>query len=331
MASEQGKTPRKLSGLDKAVIVMLNLERPVLAKVFKRLSAGEVAHIFRHFETEFSERQFTQNHFMAVAREFLKLARRDSSNHLKEAIALAFGDHAFDQIVRWDSWRAIADRIKPGALASLLANERPQTVAIVLGQLPARYAADVVAELPKELAAKAIERLAYAEGVSGATLDAIFQAIEDNLGGQVQVGATGKGEGVQRAAGVLNQLDSEKANEIVAAIRQADPDCAAAIEQEMFHFEDLLRLDNRSLQLVLGSCEPARLAVALKGLSPDKTATVFGALSEQAAQVVKEEMEAIGPVPLREVQAARRELINYALQLEREGKVYVRVRDQLVT
>ncbi len=122
---------------------------------------------------------------------------------------------------------------------------------------------------------------------------------------------------------MLNQLDSDSASAIVTHIRNRDEKRASAIEDEMFHFADLLTLDNRSLQTVLSEVRPERIALALKGITDDEKTLVFAALPEQVRVVVDSEMSESGRVPAREVKAARRELTEMAINLDRQGKIHI--------
>jgi len=205
----------------------------------------------------------------------------------------------------------------------VLRDERPEAVAMALSQLPPRFAADVLARLPEGLRAEAVDNLAYAESAPRSALDAILRAVEESFSGRAG-SEDGNGKaGAKRAAAMLNQLDSDSATAIVSHIRDRDAKRASAIEEEMFHFADLLTLDNRSLQAVLGEMRPERIALALKGITDDEKTLVFAALPEQVKVVVDSEMSESGRVPAREVKAARRELTEMAINLDRQGKIHI--------
>jgi len=318
-------------GLNKAALLMLSLDREVLANVLKHLSSDEVTVVTQHYDRQMAGGQPSQEQLLATCREFLDQQHgQNSSGHIKDALTMAFGTKAAGDMFRDDHWRAIAERVEPESLATFLQGERPQTVAVVLSQLPSRYAADVLSRLPEELRAESVDRFCRSERVARQTLDALLRAIEENFANRTATDTRDQGNGVQRAAAVLNQLESDIATKIVDRIRAADPDRAGAIEQEMFHFNDLLRIDAKALQLVLSEVNPERLAMALKGIPEELRAGIFAALPDTVCKIVREEIETIGRVPVSEVQSARQELTNLALQLDREGKIHIRSGQEMI-
>ena len=318
-------------GLDKAALLMLSLDRSVLANVLKHLSPDEVTVVTQHYDRQMAGGQPSQEQLLATCREFLDQQHgQTSSGHIKDALTMAFGTQKAGDMFRDDHWRAIAERVEPESLATFLQGERPQTVAVVLSQLPSRYAADVLSRLPEELRAESVDRFCRSERVASQTLDALLRAIEENFANRTATDTRDQGSGVQRAAAVLNQLESDIATKIVDRIRAADPDRAGAIEQEMFHFNDLLRIDAKALQLVLSEVKPERLALALKGIPEELRAGIFAALPDTVSKIVREEIETIGRVPVSEVQSARQELTNLALQLDREGKIHIRSGQEMI-
>jgi len=318
-------------GLNKAALLMLSLDREVLANVLKHLNSDEVTLVTQHYERQMAGGQPSQEQLLATCQEFLDQQHGHSSaGHFKDALTMAFGTKAAGEIFRDDQWRAIAERVEAEGLAAFLQGERPQTVAVVLSQLPSRYGAEVLSRLPEELRAESVDRLCRSERVSSQALDALLRAIQDNFANRTAADTRDQGNGVQRAAAVLNQLDSDIATKIVDRIRAADPERAGAIEQEMFHFNDLLRIDAKALQLVLSEVKPERLALALKGIPEELRSGIFAALPDTVSAIVKEEIEAVGRVPLRDVQSARQKLTNLALQLDREGKIHIRSGQEMI-
>ncbi|MGH7839574.1 MAG: hypothetical protein ACREQC_17365, partial [Candidatus Binataceae bacterium] len=170
-----------------------------------------------------------------------------AGGHFKEALVLAVGEEGASQIMRQDPWRALAKRVTPATLAALLKDERPETIGIVLGKLPAVYSSDLLALLPEQARAQSIERLTRSGAVAAAAAaDALAAALEESL-------SNGPGDSdqqaeVRAAAAMLNRLDTEAALAIVEQLRATEPACAAALEREMFHFEDLLKLEGRVLE-----------------------------------------------------------------------------------
>jgi flagellar motor switch protein FliG len=310
--------------LNKAALLMIALEKPVLAQVLKHLNSSELTRLKQVYEQQTAGGRPAEDKLTAVGKEFLESSAQETSDHFKEALVLALGPQNAERITRQDYWDTMPKRVKAEALAGLLKGERPEAVAIVLSQLPPAFGCDVLSNLPDDLRAAAIDRLARSERIPSSALDAILGAIEENFKDRPPAEESERNSGVKQAVALLNQLDSDAAKVIVERIRAADSTRAGAIEQEMFHFGNLLKLENRTLQRVLSEVKPDRLALALKGITEQEREPIFSALPDQVKQVVTQEMEESGKVPLREVKQAQAELTNLALQMDREGKIRLR-------
>ena len=326
MEAEQPKD----DGLNRAVLWMMSLEKPVLARVLRHLSSKDLPRLVQAQAVIAKSGAPSNAELMAVGKAFLSSNASGSPNKFKDALAIAFGEDGADRIMRQDQWRTIADRVKPEKFAAVLRGERAEAVAITLSQLPPRFAADVLAQLPEEQRIAAVENLSRAESTPRAGLDAILRAVEQSVNSSSLAEDLDRKAAAKRAAAVLNQLDAENASAIVEHLRASDPEGAALIEGEMFQFRDLLKLDNRALQAVLAEVRPERLARALKGTTDEERNLIFGALTEQVRTVVESEFSESGPVPAREVKAARRELTDLALQMDRQGRIRIRPEQDLM-
>jgi len=328
MATEEVQNEE--GGLNKAVVLMATLDKPVLAQVLKYLSTAELSRLQQVYQQQLANGLPSEEQLTAVGKEFLQRRGQHASDHFKDALVLALGPQNAERITRQDYWATLSERVKPEALAGLLQGERPEAVAIVLSQLPPEYGAEVLSHLPEELRINAIERLARSDRISTSALDAILGAIEENFKTLGPAGDADGDTGARRAVALLNQLGSEAAKAILDRIRTDDAARAEAIEREMFHFEDFLKLDDRILQRVLSEVKPERLALALKGTTEEQRKPVFAALPDQVKQVVTQEMEDSGKVPLREVNSARSEITNLATKMDHEGKIRLRQDADLV-
>lgn len=303
----------------KAAHLVMTLKKDVLAKVLKHLNEGELSRLMRAYNQE-QEAGGGQAALVQTGKEFLQATNNSgASGHFKEALVLALGEDSASQILRQDRWRAIATKAKPEALAAVLKDERPEVVGIVLGKLPGNYAAELIAHLPDEIRARSIECLAASAPLSLTATDALAQALEESLTGGDSEGD--QAAGTKTAATMLNQLESDVAFAIVEQIRATDPDRAAKIEHEMFHFENLLLLESRILERILSEVATDKLTIALKGMPPEQREIILGSLTDQVKLMVTQELEDAGMVPARDVRNARRFISNLALQMERDGKV----------
>jgi flagellar motor switch protein FliG len=320
----------KEDGLNRAVLLIMTLEKPVLARVLRHLSSKELTRLVQAHDTLAKSGPPSSTQLMEAGTKFLSSETTGPSSNFKDALTLAFGEDGADQILRQDQWRTIADRVKPEKFASVLRGERPEAVAITLSQLPPRFAADVLAQLPEDQRAAAVENLSRGETAPRGGLDAILRAVEQSVNSSSVAEDLDRKAAAKRAAAVLNQLDSENASAIIEHIRAGDPEGAALIEGEMFQFRDFLKLENRALQAVLAEIRPERLARALKGITDDERAVIFAALTEQVRTVVEAEITESGPVPAREVTAARREITDLAIQMDRQGRIRIRAEEDLM-
>jgi len=318
-------------GLNRAVLLMMTLEKPVLARVLKHLSGKELGRVMQAYESMAKSAAPSSDQLMEVSSKFLSSeANGSSSSTFKDALAMAFGEDGAEQILRQDQWRTIPDRVKPEKFATVLSGELPEAVAITLSQLPPRYAADVLAQLPEDQRVAVVESLSRAETAPKGGVEAILRAVEQSVTLSPATEDLDRKAAAKRAAAVLNQLDSEDAAAIIEHLRAGDAEGATLIEAEMFQFRDFLKLDNRALQAVLAEVRPERLARALKGITDEERAVIFGALTEQVRTMVEAEIADSGPVAAREVKAARREIIDLAMQMDRAGRIRIHAEQDLI-
>jgi flagellar motor switch protein FliG len=305
------------------------LESNTLASLLSQLSERERLQIIEAYQNFSREAVPSDQDLMEVAKSFLQTTAVTTPNRLKEALEIAFGPGAATRLGNSARWEEIAERVKPASMAEFLSSERANTIAVVLSQLPPRYGAELLPLLPEELRCEAIEILSSGLNLSDEVVEAVLSAVQENLESMKLFGDPRAG--AKQVAAMLNQLDSHIADAIVERIRQQDPTRASSIEHEMFHFEDLRKLENRSLQMLLAEVKPERLAVALKGVADATRDAIFGALAEQVKAMVVQEMDDLGKVPLRDVRAARREINDLAMHMARDGKIRLRQEEDLVS
>lgn len=316
------------AGQKKIAMVVSMLESEKLASLLKQLNDRERLQVIEAYQNFSHEAPASPSDLIGVAKSFIEAKTVSSPNQFKEALEIAFGPGAAMRFASSAQWAEIAERVKPPAMAEFLDLERANTIAVVLSQLPPSYAAEVLPLLTEERRCDALDILAGGLNLTDGVLDAVLLAVQENLSSIKLV--SDPGQGARQVAAMLNQVDYEVADAIVERIRQRDANCATSIEDEMFHFEDLAKLDSRSLQMFLAEIQPERLALAMKGTQPSIRETVFAALAEQVKNMVVQEMEDLGKVPGRDVRAARREIIDLAVQMSRNGKIQLRQNEDLL-
>lgn len=208
------------------------------------------------------------------------------------------------------------------ALADLLADEHPQIAAVVLTQLPARTAAKILQALPSEMAADLTSRLADLEEIPDRAVleasDSLVRALAAT-GGLATSDARSDFDGLAFAASLVNELSTDDGDALLARVGERDAAIAARVREAMFTFDDLLRIEQRALGPLLRAVQGESMVVALQTASEELREHFFGALSQRAAQTMREDLQATSPKRVAEVEAAQREIVEAAMRLAAEG------------
>lgn len=318
-----------LSGLRKAAMLLIILGEQTSAELLQQLNEEEVQKVSREvakitsISTEQAELVLNEFHHITTAGDYLarggvdyarKLLTRafspDIAKRLLERLTRAMGTDAasFDAIQKAD----------PQQLAKFIHNEHPQTIALVLSHLVPSQAAALLTSLPTGLRADVSRRMASLDQISPEIIFKIAGVIGQKLKALGEFSRESYG-GVRAVAEMLNRLDSGSSREILENIESQDTNLAETIRHLMFVFEDLLLIDPMGLKEVLGKVDRKVLTVALKGTSEQLRNQVYGCLSQRAAEMLKEDTEALGPVKIKEVDGAQQQIITLVRQLESEG------------
>ena len=208
----------------------------------------------------------------------------------------------------------------PRILANVLRGEHPQTIALVLSILSVKKACDLITHLPDKVHREIVMRMANLEKVDKKIIEEVEAVLREQL--ESFGGAEGKQiGGVELVASILNQMDRKLESELLDKIEEADPALAERIRQLMFTFEDLLKVDDRGLQMLLKEITSEDVALALKGASDAIKEKIFANMSERAGAMLKEDLEAMGPVRVADVERAQVKIAMIAKKLESEGKI----------
>ena len=217
--------------------------------------------------------------------------------------------------------KALLEKADVKPLSSFMRNEHPQTIALILAQMDATKSGQIIASLPELLQDEVIKRIANLEEVS---MD-ILKQIADVLEGEIQ--SSGKSGqilgGVKPIAEILNQAGRTTEQAILARLEESDPEMADSIRQLMFVFDDLGKIDDKGIQGILREVTSQDLGLALKAAGDDIKDKIFKNMSERAVEMLKEDIEAMGPVRLSDVEKSQQEIIKVAMRLEQEGKIVI--------
>ena len=215
-------------------------------------------------------------------------------------------------------------RTDPQQLGKLLDSEHPQTIALVLAHLDPRKASMVLASLSEEHKVVAIQRLAEMRQFSPEMAQKVAHILHRRLE-SVGDAARKSYSGFKAVADLLNRLNAEEAKSILETIEEGQPELALSIRNLMFTFEDLVTVPAATIREIVSGVDKRQLALALRGANEELRAQIFKAMSSRAVEMLKEDMEVLGPVRSREVAQAQQEILNLARRLEAEGKVILKL------
>ena len=316
-------------GLNKAAILLISLGEEAAGEVFKHLSPKEVQKLG---ETIARMRAISRDKVDEIVAQFSEdaaaqiLLVSDTGNYVRSVLKRALGDDKasllIDRILQGGDVSGIESLkwMDPLSVAELLRNEHPQIVAAILVHLDAEQCAAVLMQLSDRQRAEIMLRVATLEGIQPTALKDLNEVLYKVLAGGDKVRKSSLG-GVKTAAEIINLLGSGVDASVLESIRSYDADLAQKIMDKMFVFEDIGKLDSRSIQTVLREVASETLIVALKAASNEMKETILSNMSSRAAEALREDLEARGPMRLSEVEAQQREIIKIVRRLAEEGQI----------
>ena len=210
--------------------------------------------------------------------------------------------------------------MNPKSVAELIANEHPQIIAIILSYLESDMSAEVLTSFPEKVRADLLLRIATLESVQPAAMKELNETLEKQLKGGSNVHSSSIG-GIKAAADILNFIDSAAEAAIMEKIKEVDEDLGQDIQDLMFVFENLISVDDRSMQTILREVSTDSLLLAMKAADDDLKEKIYGNMSKRAAEMLRDDLEAKGPVKLSEVELAQKEILSIARRLADEGQI----------
>jgi flagellar motor switch protein FliG len=324
-----------ISGVRKAAILLVALGEDAAKEILRSLSESDV----QLLTEELAElRTVSPEMSAAVIEEFWEVLETQSFlvhgglDYATRLLTETFGkDRAEDlmALVRRSQEAAQGNlaklqRTDPQQLGKLLDAEHPQTIALVLAHLDPRRASQVVDNLSEEHKVVSLQRLAEMRQFSPEMAQKVAQSLHRRL---ESMGDTQRQNysGFKAVADLLNRLDVDEAKHILEVVEDKDPELALNIRNLMFTFEDLVTVPPASIREIVSGVDKRQLALALRGSEEELRATIFKSMSSRAVEMLKEDMEVLGPVRAREVNQAQQEILNLARRLEAEGKVILKL------
>lgn len=322
----------KLTGVQKAAILFITLGPEAASGIIKRLSDAEIQKITYEIANITSVKQ---NQRTEILSEFIEMNKakdyilEGGFEYARNLLGKALGSQRAKEILEKVSeatqqYRpfAIARKADAHQLLNVISNEHPQTIALILCYLQADKAAQIVAELPEDIQTEVAYRLATMDNTSPMVVKEIEKVLNSKLSTVVRTDMTTLG-GVETLVDILNQVDRTTEKNITEGLEREDPELAEKIKQSMFVFEDVITLDDVSIQRVLREVESKDLALALKGCSEEVANAIFRNQSKRAAASLKEDIEFLGPVRLMDVEKAQQKIVSIIRRLEDAGEIII--------
>lgn len=323
--------PHEMSNQQKAAILFITLGPEYSAKVFQHMADDEIEKITLEIA---SQKQVTPEQKAQVISEFYQMAM--AKNYISTG-GLEYAQSVLEKALGSEKAASIINRLTtslqvrpfdflkktdPSQLLNFIQNEHPQTIALIMAYLDPDQAATILASLSQERQAEVARRIAMMDRTSPEILREVERVLERKLSSLVTQDFTTAG-GVKAIVEVLNRVDRTTEKTIIETLEVDNPELTEEIKRLMFVFEDIVMLDDRSLQMVLREVDTKDLSLALKATPKEVAAKVFKNMSSRAADMLREEIEYMGPVKIRDVEEAQQKIVNVIRNLEDKGEIVV--------
>ncbi len=324
----------KVSGPQKAAMLLMALGSDVAGPVFKHLNEEEIDQLtleiakLPKIEPEKKKEIIGEFREMVLAQEFIK---RGGIDYAREVLKRALGEESANRVIE----KAInilklkpfdfMKKADPIRLASFLSNEHPQTIAFVVSNLPSARASEVLLGLAEDIRKDVARRIASMKSVSGDFISSIENTLKERYEKEIAQAETQviQTNGVESVTRILQESDRETEKAIIDAISEQDPELAEEVRKKMFVFDDLVKLDDRTVQRVLREVDSKDLALALKSASDTVKNLIFKNMPKRAQEMLREEISYLGPKKLSEVEEVQQKIIATIRQLEESGEIMI--------
>ncbi len=329
--SKKGKGVKEMSGRQKAAVFLVTIGSEISAEIFKHLREDEIETLtfeiarLETIESEQKDAILMEFQELMMASDFISTGGID---YARELLEKALGSQkAIDIINRLTSSLQVRPfdfirRTDPGHLLNFIQQEHPQTIALILAYLEPNKASIILQSLPHELQSEVARRIATMDRTSPETLREVERVLEKKLSTLSSEDYTQAG-GVESIVEILNLVDRSSEKMIIEALEDEDPELAEEIKKRMFVFEDIVMLDDRAIQKVMREVDSQELAKALKSVDTEVQDKIFRNMSKRAAGMLKEDMEYMGPIRLKDVEEAQQKIVSIIRHLEDTGEIVV--------
>ena len=321
----------KISGLQKASILLIALGPEKSATIFKHLKEDEIEELTleiantRSITPQIKEEVIDEFYEVCLAQQYIA---EGGIRYPKELLDKALGaDKAMEVIGKLTASLQVKPfefirKAEASQLLNFIQDEHPQTIALILSHLPLSQAAIIVSSLPPDRQADVAKRIALMDRTSPDVVKEVEKVLESKLSSLVNQDYTIIG-GVDAVVDILNAVDRSTEKHIMETLEIEEPELADEIRKKMFVFEDILLLDDRAIQRVLRDVDNNDMALALKSANEQVQASIFNNMSKRLAVMIKEDMEFMGPVRMKDVEEAQQKIVNIIRKLEDSGEIVI--------
>ncbi len=316
-------------GITRGAILLLSLGEQEAAEVFKYLAPKEVQKLgaamakLKNIKREKIEEVLEAFHAETAVQTSLGM---DSNDYIRSVLTKALGperaNHLLDRILQGSDTSGIEGLkwMEAGTVAELIKNEHPQIIASILVHLERDHAAEILSFFAERLRGDVMLRVATLDGIQPTALKELNDVLAKVMSGSANLKKSAMG-GVRAAAEILNFMGGSQDTAVLETVKEQDPDLAQQIVDEMFVFENIIDIDDRGIQLLLREVQSESLVIALKGTNAELREKIFKNMSQRAAEMLKDDLEAKGPVRVSEVEAEQKEILKIVRRLVEEGQI----------
>jgi len=329
--SRNSSVKSDLSGKTKAAMLLITLGPERSAEIFKHLKEEEIEQLtleianIRTVTPEDKEKILEEFYQICLAQEYIA---EGGINYAKDILEKALGTQKALEVI---NKLTVSLQVRPfdfvrkadaTQLLNFIQNEHQQTIALILAYLKPQQSSVVLSALPQDKQADVARRIATMDRTSPEVIKEVERILEKKLSSLVTEDFTAAG-GVQSIVDILNNVDRGTEKYIMETLEVEDTDLAEEIKKRMFVFEDVLTLDSRSIQRFLREVDNNQLAIALKGSTEEVQKVIYGNMSKRLAEMIKEDIEFMGPVRLKDVEEAQQKIVNIIRKLEDAGEIVI--------
>lgn len=326
-----GRKKEALTGKEKAAVLLITLGTERASGIYKHLKEEEIEQLtleianLRKIDSDVKDSTIEEFYEMCLAKNYIA---EGGIGYAKEILEKALGESkALELINKLTSSLQVrpfdfARKADPAQLINFIQNEHPQTIALIMAYLKSEQAAAILSSLSLEKQAEVASRIATMDSTSPDVIKEVERVLENKLSSMVSSDFTSAG-GIEAIVEILLSVDRGTEKHIMESLEMKDSELAEEIKRRMFVFEDIVTLDNRSVQRFLREVENSDLALALKSSSEEVARRIFSNMSKRLQDMLKEDMEYMGPVRLRDVEEAQQKIVNIIRGLEDAGEIVV--------